>query len=268
MRLSAYDSALTFLSPTDRARYTQLSRILRPTDSLKLAQMSPAERAATERMYWMMADPLMLTPGNEHWLEFLSRVAFAELRWTSDDWGLRGADTDRGVVYVRFGPPSTIMTLGGNTGSVSLLWRYDDGLSFHFALIPSLVEVNEVTPLPNGGHCLRFVALGRRGKRCEWVSEQIERVPNKLVVVHAHTEGIATIATRRFEPTPPGTRMATELECRVELPWPQKVLTPLIEFQLRRPMRRQLRSLLALVKERVEAGHGVRGSKGWRHPRR
>jgi Polyketide cyclase / dehydrase and lipid transport len=124
-------------------------------------------------------------------------------------------------------------------------------------LIPSLVEVNEVTPLANGGHRLRFVALGRRGKRCSWVSEQIERVPNKLVVVHAHTEGITTIATRLFEPMSSGTRMATALEYRVELPWPQKLLTPLIEFQLRRQIRNQLRSLLALVKERVEAGRIV-----------
>jgi hypothetical protein len=48
----------------------------------------------------------------------------------------------------------------------------------------------------------------------------------------------------RFEQTPTGTRMETELEYRVELPWPQKALTPLMEFQTRRPMRKQLRSLL------------------------
>jgi hypothetical protein len=40
---------------------------------------------------------------------------------------------------------------------------------------------------------------------------------------------------------------------RVELPWPQKLLVPLIEFQWRRPGRRQLRALLETVKARVEA---------------
>lgn len=74
--------------------------------------------------------------------------------------------------------------------------------------------------------------------------------------MHAHTEGITTIATRRFEQIPTGTRLATELEYRVELPWPQKVLTPLIEFQWRRPMRKQLRSLLSVVKGRIEADEG------------
>ena len=139
---------------------------------------------------------------------------------------------------------------------VEQAFAYLDDPENSLALIPSLVEVTEIAPLDNGGHHLRFVALGRRGKRCDWESEQTERVPNQLVVVHAHTEGVRTIATRRFEQTPTGTRLATELEYRVELPWPQKALTPLIEFQWRRPMRKQLRSLLSVVKGRIEAGGG------------
>ena len=42
------------------------------------------------------------------------------------------------------------------------------------ALIPQLVEVNNVVPLPDGGHRIQFVALVRRRKLCEWVSEPIE----------------------------------------------------------------------------------------------
>jgi len=37
---------------------------------------------------------------------------------------------------------------------------------------------------------------------------------------------------------------------------PQKVLVPVIEFQARRPMRKQLRTVLELVKARIEAHHG------------
>jgi uncharacterized membrane protein len=139
---------------------------------------------------------------------------------------------------------------------VEQVFAYLDKPKNSLALIPSLIEVTEVIPLANGGHRLRFVALGRGGKRCDWESEQTERVPNQLVVVRAHTEGIRTIASRRFEQTATGTRMATELEYRIEVPWPQKVLTPVIEFQMRRPMRKQLRSLLSVVKGRIEAGEG------------
>jgi hypothetical protein len=113
--------------------------------------------------------------------------------------------------------------------------------------------VKETTPLANGGHRIRFVALGRRGKLCEWVSEHVERVPNKLVVVQAQTEQFAATATRRFEATATGTRLTGEVEYRFELPWPQKALVPLIEFQWRRPGRKQLRRLLDTVKARVEA---------------
>jgi hypothetical protein len=121
------------------------------------------------------------------------------------------------------------------------------------ALISQLVDVRDVAPLPNGGHRLRFVALGRGGKLCEWTSEHVERVPNERVVVRAHTEGVTTIATRRFVEAPTGSRLIGEVEYRFDVPWPQKALLPLMEFQARRPMRRQLRKLLELVKSRVEA---------------
>jgi ligand-binding SRPBCC domain-containing protein len=121
------------------------------------------------------------------------------------------------------------------------------------ALIPQLVEAREVAPLPNGGHRMRFVTLGRRRKLCEWVSEHVERVPNEQVVIRAYTEGVTTTATRRFVATPDGSLLSGDVEYRFDVPWPQKVLLPLMEFQARRPMRRQLRNVLELVKSRVEA---------------
>ena len=130
---------------------------------------------------------------------------------------------------------------------------HGDGLRSQRSLVPQLVEVKEVAPLPNGGHRLRFVTLGRRGKLCEWVSEQVERVPNELVIVRAHTEGISTTATRRFERTAQGSRLAGEVKYHFDVTWPQKVLLPLMEYQARRPMRKQLRSVLELVKVRTEA---------------
>jgi ligand-binding SRPBCC domain-containing protein len=121
------------------------------------------------------------------------------------------------------------------------------------ALIPQLVEVKEVTPLPNGGHRLRFVTLGRGGKLFEWVSEHVERVPNERVIVRAETEGVTTTATRSFEETREGSLLSGAVEYGFEVPWPQRALLPLMEFQARRPMRRQLRNLLQLVKWKVEA---------------
>jgi hypothetical protein len=89
---------------------------------------------------------------------------------------------------------------------------------------------------------------------CEWISEQLKRESNRLVVVRARTEGVTSTATRRFEATPEGTRLTAEVAYAVDLPWPQKVLVPVIEFQWRRPGHQQLRRLLGTVKARVDAG--------------
>ncbi len=137
---------------------------------------------------------------------------------------------------------------------VEKVFAYLDVPENGLALIPQLVEVKEVAPLPNGGHRMRFVTLGRRGKLCEWVSEHLERVPNQLVVVRAQTEGYTQTAVRRFEQTATGTNLSGEVEYGFELPWPQRVLVPVMEVQSRRTVRKELRRVLELVKVRVEAG--------------
>lgn len=84
------------------------------------------------------------------------------------------------------------------------MFAYLDVPENGLALIPHLVELKEVVALPNGGHRMRFLSLGRRGKLCEWVSEHVERIPNRLVVVRSSTEGVVRTARRRFEPTADG----------------------------------------------------------------
>jgi GWxTD domain-containing protein len=145
---AAFDSALVLLAPEDVERYTRLSRILRATpldkqsavvsDSARYLALGEEQRGAVDKLYWMLADPLTLTPENEHRLEFLSRVAFAELRWTSEDFGLPGADTDRGDIHVRYGPPPAQLALGGdNTSANTELWLYGNGLHFVFDAPPT-----------------------------------------------------------------------------------------------------------------------------------
>lgn len=105
---AAFDSALAYLAPTDRDGFVRLSRILRAPDSARVAAIAPAARAALERTFWLTADPMTLLPGNVYRTEFLSRVAFAELRWSVDELGLHGADSDRGDIYARYGPPPVV----------------------------------------------------------------------------------------------------------------------------------------------------------------
>ncbi len=150
----AFDSAFALMDETESARMTRFTRILRPKptketkgtvgDTLSFSKLPPAQQRGLEQMYWFMADPLTLTNENEFRLEFLARVAWADFRWTSEDMNLRGADTDRGEIYVRYGPPDLEMTVPGTSsfqasntdGGVTLVWAYNNGLVFFFDLPP------------------------------------------------------------------------------------------------------------------------------------
>ena len=55
-------------------------------------------------------------------------------RWTLDDLDKRGSNTDRGDLYVRFGPPDRqlSMPLEEPIGNTLLVWRYNSGFNFTF----------------------------------------------------------------------------------------------------------------------------------------
>ena len=132
----AFERALDLLDPAERNRYTNLSRILGPKDSVEYVRFTAEQRSEFDRIYWTAADPLSLTSDNEHRLEFLARVAYAELRWTSDDFALKGADSDRGEIHIRYGPPPVIVALppamqGPSAGVSQVMWYYPIG-NLHF----------------------------------------------------------------------------------------------------------------------------------------
>jgi GWxTD domain-containing protein len=130
-----FSQALDAMPPEEYARLDRLERILRPRDSAAVAPGDTSKRVATTRTYWMFADPLWSQPGNEARVEFLARVAFAELRWTVEEMGVRGADSDRGDVHIRYGPPDFVLAWGPDDGTVntSILWAYEKSdLAFVF----------------------------------------------------------------------------------------------------------------------------------------
>ncbi|MEP7085820.1 MAG: GWxTD domain-containing protein, partial [Gemmatimonadota bacterium] len=138
----AFDSALAYLSPGERARFTSLSRIVTPKDSVSRNRLPSSELENDERMYWLMADPLWATQENEGRNEFLSRVVFAELRFTVEEFGIHGVDTDRGDVYVRYGPPPAVISfppdaLRQGEHRIRILWWYSTDETFLFRQLPT-----------------------------------------------------------------------------------------------------------------------------------
>lgn len=115
----AFDSALALLPEQVQREMLDVAQWLRPDDATHLASVPAAERQATERAWWRSADPLALTPVNEARVALLARVAYADLRFTSEEAQLPGWRTDRGQVWIRYGAPGVIATLAPETQDVN-----------------------------------------------------------------------------------------------------------------------------------------------------
>ena len=105
---AALDSGFARMRRSDRERLLTLKRLL-PTRAAKMFDtLSGPAKAQLEGVYWNVANPSMLLPGNPVLDEFRARVVHAGLMWSNDVTGSHGADTDRGEIMIRWGPPDQI----------------------------------------------------------------------------------------------------------------------------------------------------------------
>jgi len=130
---AVFDTALALWPDSVRRDMLDLAQWLRPDDAAHLATLPPGERQATEQAWWRSADPLALTPVNEARVTLLARIAYADLRFTSEEAQLPGWRTDRGQIWIRYGAPGVIATLAPetqeiygaeNTARVITIWWY------------------------------------------------------------------------------------------------------------------------------------------------
>ncbi|MGI9077885.1 MAG: GWxTD domain-containing protein, partial [Gemmatimonadaceae bacterium] len=143
-----FQPALALLLPEERREMLGLETILRREDAKDYLKLSDSARMEFDEFYWNIADPLRLTPANEARLEFLSRVTYADLRFTSAEFRTRGWRTDRGEIVMRYGQPPLIATIAPETqdidnsesiARVTTIWYYPDSrLRFVFVGPPAM----------------------------------------------------------------------------------------------------------------------------------
>lgn len=123
---AAFEEALTRMHPSERARVEDISRLVPPD--------TPTDPEA----FWAEHDTRLLTSISERRLEHLSRVVSADLLFAFGDQP--GAETPRGQIYVRYGPPPLrrLVSLGpfappiypGDSEDARYdVWQYED---FHY----------------------------------------------------------------------------------------------------------------------------------------
>ncbi|HEY2825432.1 MAG TPA: hypothetical protein VGI83_07810 [Gemmatimonadales bacterium] len=109
---NSYVRALTHMSPGERAPYDNLTLILRQADSARLAAEPHSVLLGTDSLYWVTAQPLFLDDVNQPKVEFFARLTYVIHRWSDPLRGYQGYESERGRVFVRYGPPDIWATFG------------------------------------------------------------------------------------------------------------------------------------------------------------
>jgi uncharacterized membrane protein len=112
---------------------------------------------------------------------------------------------------------------------------------------PSMVEVKDVKPLPNGGYSFRYMyKMG--GMHLKGTSEDTEYVPNQRTV-NKSRGGIQATQTFTYQPEAGGTKLIWEIEYTVPIP----LLGKLAEAVIVKMNEREAELVLANLKARMEA---------------
>ena len=147
----SFETAFKYMTPEERQAYDGLDIIL-PRDEKKAYE---ADRAAYASRFWTSKDPRYLTPYNERKMEHYVRLTYADLLYGAPDLDLRGWNTERGAILVRYGPPQ---------GDVVIIPRSTSGVR------QGVAPVGGTQSDPTGSVGLAL-EVGRRGSEMDLAEE-------------------------------------------------------------------------------------------------
>ena len=101
----AFERGLSLLPPAERHVFDDVGLLLPAGVREDYADLDSAGRAATQRLVFTSKDPLFLTEAEERRLEHYARLAWAELKFSDPTLGMRGWESERGAIWVRYGRP-------------------------------------------------------------------------------------------------------------------------------------------------------------------
>lgn len=145
-----FQRGLMHLPEEDREQFQRVDYLLDYEEQDVYRKLSDEEKRVYEAALWRIGDPLYLTPGNERYVEHLSRhvwsriLAGAPLAFRMHRWG-----DDLEELTVRYGvPTSRERVLGDLFQSESLVEYYDPD---QLAYLPETLYTRGVPPTPPPG---------------------------------------------------------------------------------------------------------------------
>lgn len=125
--------AIELLPPEERRVFEDVGVLLPPDDRRRYAEADSATRAGLAGTVFAAKDPLYLTDANERELEHYARLAWVELRFSAPASGLRGWESVRGNIWVRYGQPWRYAMCCYGNATRRVTWSYGpDGPLFQF----------------------------------------------------------------------------------------------------------------------------------------
>ena len=109
----SFETAFRYMDNDTEYAYSHIENIL-PED--ELAAYKEDEAAYTSR-FWTSKDPRYLTPYNERKIEHYARLTYADLLYGSPAMDLKGWNTERGEILVRYGVPQGDVVIIPRSGS-------------------------------------------------------------------------------------------------------------------------------------------------------
>ncbi len=142
---NSFETALRYMDPEEKNVFETLSLLLAPEEEERYEE-NPVSYAAR---FWASKDPRYLTSWNERKIEHYARLVYADLLYGSEALDLRGWDTERGHILVRYGPPErdVVIVPGSSSGIRDLGTAPTSGSDPRSVLTPS-----DMNFTPRGAH--------------------------------------------------------------------------------------------------------------------
>lgn len=109
----SFETAFRFMDGETAYAYNHIENIL-PEDELEAYR---ADEAAYTSRFWISKDPRYLTPYNERKMEHYARLTYADLLYGASQLDIKGWNTRRGEILVRYGVPQGDVVIIPRSGS-------------------------------------------------------------------------------------------------------------------------------------------------------
>jgi len=132
VQISADQNYAAALAENKNLLYEPLRYIVKGADYKQMVEADEATRDSLVAAFWRQRDPEPAVSRNQLREEFYRRVAFAEMRFAAASSGKAGWETDRGRIYIKYGPPREVHHQFAEQGATPYeIWLYPD-LDLHF----------------------------------------------------------------------------------------------------------------------------------------